>query len=212
MAKQIEGVLEEVVECAKKEFLEKGYTAASLRTIAAAAHTSTGSIYTRFGDKEGLFRAIVKPVADEMMQIFTKMQEDFHNIDAKDQLEEMDSYSMDGIMKMIDYMYAHFDEFKLLLDASHGTLYQNFVDDLVDIEVRYTYIYIQTVGIRITRDEKMTEGFIHMVVTAYVNGVFEVIRHGMDIDTAKEYINMLFGYNQAGFNTLLSGGESGKEA
>ena len=51
MAKQIEGVYEAVLACAKKEFLEKGYTDASLRTIAQEAGTSTSSIYTRFKDK-----------------------------------------------------------------------------------------------------------------------------------------------------------------
>ena len=50
LAKQIEGVYEAVLECAKKEFLEKGYKDASLRTIAQEAGTSTSSIYTRFGD------------------------------------------------------------------------------------------------------------------------------------------------------------------
>ena len=44
MAKQIEGVYEAVIACAKKEFLEKGYTDASLRTIAQEAGTSTSSI------------------------------------------------------------------------------------------------------------------------------------------------------------------------
>ena len=46
MARQIEGVYERVLECAKQEFLEKGYKDASLRGIAANAGTSTGSIYT----------------------------------------------------------------------------------------------------------------------------------------------------------------------
>lgn len=55
MAKQIEGVYENIIACATKEFLNKGYVDASLRTIATEAHTTTGSIYTRFGDKEGLF-------------------------------------------------------------------------------------------------------------------------------------------------------------
>lgn len=55
MAKQIEGVGERILACAKEKFLEKGYTDASLRTIAAAAETSTNSIYVRFGDKEGCF-------------------------------------------------------------------------------------------------------------------------------------------------------------
>lgn len=52
MAKQIEGVSERILDCAKAEFLDKGYTEASLRSIAAAADTSTNSIYVRFKDKE----------------------------------------------------------------------------------------------------------------------------------------------------------------
>ena len=45
MAKQIEGVSERILSCARAEFLDKGYTDASLRVIAAAAETSTNSIY-----------------------------------------------------------------------------------------------------------------------------------------------------------------------
>ena len=65
MAKQKPGVYDRVLECAKDEFLSKGFLDASLRAIAQEAGTSTGSIYTRFGDKEGLFRAIVEPVVDQ---------------------------------------------------------------------------------------------------------------------------------------------------
>jgi len=58
VAKQVEGISEKVELCAKKEFLEKGYVDASLRTIAAEAGTTTGTIYSRYGGKEGLFSAI----------------------------------------------------------------------------------------------------------------------------------------------------------
>ena len=64
MTKLTEGVSEKILACAKEEFLEKGYSDASLRIIAAKADTTTGSIYSRFGGKEGLFSAIVKPVAE----------------------------------------------------------------------------------------------------------------------------------------------------
>ena len=37
----------------KEEFLEKGYTDASIRTIAQNAGVSTSTIYTRYSDKEG---------------------------------------------------------------------------------------------------------------------------------------------------------------
>lgn len=63
MAKQIEGVYERILVCAKKEFLQMGFAEASLRVIASEAQTTTGSIYTRFGDKQGLFEAIVGTAA-----------------------------------------------------------------------------------------------------------------------------------------------------
>ena len=66
MTKQIEGVSEKILACAKAEFLEKGFGEASLRTIASKAGTTTGSIYSRFGGKEGLFGAIVEPTADHV--------------------------------------------------------------------------------------------------------------------------------------------------
>lgn len=58
MSKPIEGVSEKIETCAKKEFLDKGYVDVSLRTIAAEAGTTTGSIYSRYGGKEGLFRPL----------------------------------------------------------------------------------------------------------------------------------------------------------
>lgn len=70
MAKQIEGVYENIIACATKEFLNKGYVDASLRTIATEAHTTTGSIYTRFGDKEGLFEAIVGKQYDKIIEMY----------------------------------------------------------------------------------------------------------------------------------------------
>ena len=75
MSKQVKGVSEKIEACAKKEFLEKGYVDASLRTIAEEADTTTGSIYSRYGGKEGLFSAIVEPVAREFTENFVSWQE-----------------------------------------------------------------------------------------------------------------------------------------
>ena len=70
MSKAVEGVTEKIEECARKEFKSKGYVEASLRTIAMEAGTTTGSIYSRYGGKEGLFSALVEPAAREFTGIF----------------------------------------------------------------------------------------------------------------------------------------------
>ena len=203
MANQIAGVYEKIIECAKKEFLEKGFLNASLRTIAAAADTSTGSIYTRFGDKEGLFDAIVSPAIDGLKSMFLSIQDDFHSFPADVQKESMGKYTKSRIQDMIDFIYDNYDEFRLLLDASYGTEYQSFLDELVDIEVDYTYRYMKVTGCRSTESGKVSETFIHIIVTAYFNGFFEIIRHQMPKKEAERYVAMLSDYHMAGFSTVL---------
>ena len=204
MAKQIEGVYESVLACAKNEFLEKGYKDASLRVIAQAAGTSTGSIYTRFKDKAGLFNAIVGPAADQLKDMFVEIQENFHSLDDSTQEKEMGEYTSRHQMEMLEYIYDHFDEFRLLLDCSDGTRFSSFVDELVDIEVEYTYKYMEVINCESVKSGVVTEDFIHIIVTAYFNGMFEVVRHNMSRDDARKYIRLLNRCHMQGFSTVFN--------
>ena len=199
MAKQIEGVAERILSCAKAEFLDKGYTDASLRTIAAAAETSTNSIYVRFQDKEGLFSAIVEPVLNEMIERFVKIQETFHRMDRAEQAAQMPDYADGGTRELVEYMYDHLDEFRLLLDASYGTRFHNFVDELVRIEVEYTYKYMEAMGSTAQLGDATTQRLLHIVTTSRFESIFEIIRHGMSLEEAWEYIGLLSRYHRTGF-------------
>ena len=211
MAKQIEGVSERILTCAKAEFLDKGYTDASLRVIAAAAETSTNSIYVRFGGKEGLFSAIVEPALNEMTERFLKIQEAFHRMDRDAQAARMAEYADGGTAEyadggtaeLVDYMYEHLDEFRLLLDASYGTRFHNFVDALVRIEVEYTYKYMETVGYPARMGDALTEKLLHIVTTSRFESIFEVVRHGMSREEAAEYIDLLSRYHRTGFLAIF---------
>ena len=203
VTKPIEGVSEKILACAKEEFLEKGYSDASLRTIAAKADTTTGSIYSRFGDKEGLFCAIVEPVAEGLTDIFLKTQEAFHATKAEEQPKLMQSYVVGGMDEMLDYVYDHFEEFQLLLDASYGTRYQNFVEHLVEIETEYTYKYMEATHF-VQEGSMITEEFIHIMARAMFDSMFEVIRHGMDRETARKYVHMLEKYHYGGWGAIIT--------
>lgn len=199
MAKQIEGVYERILECAKKEFLEKGYTDASLRTIASEADTSTNSIYVRFKDKEGLFAAIVEPVSAEFMSRCLNIQETFHGFDSETQRREVGTYSGNAMLDMMDYIYDHFDEFRLLLDSSYGTKFHNFVDMLVSMEEEYTWKWMEVTSSRMELEGEMTKEFYHIMTTSYFEGIFEVVRHKMSREDAKKYVSMMGKYHHAGF-------------
>ena len=204
MSKPIEGVSERILASAKEEFLEKGYSDASLRTIAAEADTTTGSIYSRYKDKEGLFGAIVDPVAEHLIELFLETQEHFHALEASRQNEMMEECLSVGMLRMVDDIYDHFEEFQILLDASHGTRYTDFVERLVEIETEYTYKYMDVIHFPDRNGEMITEEFIHIMSTALFESMFEVVRHKMTKEHALKYMAMLSRHHNAGWGAILN--------
>lgn len=199
MAKQIEGVYEKVYECAKAEFLSKGFKDASLRTIALAAGTSTGSIYTRFHNKEGLFHAIVFPVVEELKTWFVNIQEVFHQKDADYQKQNMSEYSGEEAEELVSYIYDHYDIFKLLLECSEGTEFSDFLNQLVEIEMEYTVKYMDCTGDDAIRKGNISPDFLHIVTSAYFSGIFEIVRHDMKREDGMLYARQLREFYYAGF-------------
>lgn len=204
VSKPIEGVSEKIETCAKKEFLEKGYVDASLRVIAAEAGTTTGSIYSRYGGKEGLFSAIVEPVAKEFTELFVSVQEKFHHIEPEKQADHLDEYAENGMLLMMDYMYEHFEVFQLLVDGAYGTKFQNFVERLVEIETEYTYKFMEAAGIHFKEGERITKDFMHIMNKALFESFFEVVRHNMSKEEAMKYVYMLEKYHSAGWDVIYS--------
>ena len=202
MTKQIEGVSERILSCAKEEFLENGFSEASLRSIAAKAGTTTGSIYSRFQNKEGLFSAIVEPAADAIVQMFQKTQENFHAVDADEQPKVMNEYVNNGMDEMLEFIYDNFEAFQLLLDASYGTKYHDFVERLVEIETEYTYKFMETIDFQQDPEHFITEEFIHIMTRAMFESMFEAVRHHMEKEKARKYLRMLEAYHYGGWNSI----------
>lgn len=59
-----ERVLAAILEGAERQFLERGYTATTLETIADGANVGVGTIYSYFGGKEDLFLAVIERSLD----------------------------------------------------------------------------------------------------------------------------------------------------
>lgn len=69
--------LERIHDAAKREFLKKGFRAASLRNIVKTAGVTTGALYGYFSSKEALFASIVEPHAAAVMGKFMTAQTEF---------------------------------------------------------------------------------------------------------------------------------------
>lgn len=191
MASRVEGFDEVILYHAKNEFLEKGYNEASLRTIAQNAGVSTSTIYTRYADKEGLFRHLVEPASNSMREYIYQSLNGFKALSNEEQMEKQREYSDGGFPGLIDLIYSYFDEFKLLVNCSPNALYHDFLESLVEIDMECTRSFLINAESKAYAEGRITDGFLHVVSSAFYSGLFEVVIHDMSRNKAEIYINEL---------------------
>lgn len=206
MAKQIEGVYENIIACATKEFLNKGYADASLRTIAAEAHTTTGSIYTRFGDKEGLFEAIVGKHYNKIISMYRSAQNEFASLPEESQPDNMASISANCMYDGLLYCYDNLDVFKLILLKSEVTKFSHMIDEMVKIEAEATHKYLNVLKRLGKPSPKIDTKLEHMIITGMFNTYFELIIHEMPIEDAKLYLKEMREFYTAGWMKIMGQG------
>ncbi|MBQ7372044.1 MAG: TetR/AcrR family transcriptional regulator [Blautia sp.] len=209
MANRVAGMTEKLQEQAMREFCEKGYMGASLRTISENAGTTPRSIYTRYGDKEGLFSALVSHCAESLRDLFGQYMEGYTARPADEQRllfhdEKFDAEYQGYIDTIITFVYENWDTVKLLVCKSEGTKYAGFVDEIVRIDEKYTLKYIETTGNDVLTSGRATEQLVHLLCSSFIHGFFEFVRHDMEREEAKRYIVQLQSFFACGWDHLFN--------
>ena len=205
MAKRVAGVTEKLMEAAKQEFLKNGYERASLQTIAEKAGSSKGAIYIRYPDKESLYRSLVQPAMDDFCGLIQSTLEQFNQLPGAEQTSQMYSFSDHGFWASVDYIYDHFDEFKLLLTSGENSTYQEFLHRVVEIDNQCTMRYIQASGNDAISSGRLTPELSHLLSSAFYTGMFEVVIHDMPKDQAVEHIQRMRRFYIAGWKSIFFG-------
>ena len=204
MAKRVAGVTEKLMECAKEEFLANGYENASLRVIAEKAGSSKGAIYIRYPDKESLYRSLVQTAADGFCELLQAVLSGFTTMPGNEQTQQMLRYSNDGFPKVVDYLYDHFDEFKLLLTSGENSAYQEFIHRVVELDTECTVKYIEASENDAIKSGRLTPELNHLLSSAFYTGMFEVIIHDMPKEQALEHIHRMRRFYTAGWQTIFT--------
>jgi AcrR family transcriptional regulator len=202
MAKKVEGVSEKLLDCARKEFLEKGFKGASLRSIAEKAGSSTGAIYIRYPDKEALFDDLVADTLDNFLSNFRAAQDRHFELIDTDETAKSSDMSQEYLYHFISYVYDHYDVFKLVLCCSGGTKYENFIHDLVSLEVDVTEKYYDKLHELGKMEGHIRHDVHHMLTSAYYTAVFEIVVHDMSRENASGYIQEVSDFFNSGWNSL----------
>lgn len=195
--------LEKIQEAAMAEFLDKGFQGASLRQIVKNAGVTTGAFYGYFSSKEALFTAIVEPHATALMGKFMWAQTSFAELPEEEQPQHMGVESRDYVAWMVDYICRHREPVKLLLCCAEGTSYENFIHNMVEVEVESTLRYMGELR-RMGRDiPQMSRSLCHIIASGMFNAIFEVVIHDMPYEQALRDVEQLQTFYTAGWSKLM---------
>lgn len=202
MSTKAEDTEKNILNTARKHFLKDGFSGASLRNIVKDAGLTTGAFYKYYPTKEALFDALTDPYIEHIYQIYDRVVEDFEKLSAKEQTSNMSDTSGNGMDQMIDYIYEHYDNFRLLLKCGDSGKFETFIHNMVDREMRYSLEYVKKMkedGIEIPI---VGESLMHMIYTGFFSSIFQIIEHDIDKETAKRNVHKLREFNTGGWERL----------
>lgn len=203
MPKTDKETLSKIHEAAEKEFLEKGFQDASLRNIVKTVGVTTGALYGYYKSKEELFEALVGPVAECFLNRFNEMIQDFNTLSVEEQKKQMGDYSNNFTVEGIEFAYNHLNCMKLLLTASGGTKYENFVHDIVELEIKSTHHFMECMRKAGETQIKINPYFEHTITSGMYNSMFELVIHDVPYEEALECAKEICKFYQAGWSACM---------
>lgn len=192
-----------ILASAKTDFLRHGFAGASLRRIAADAGLTTGALYRHFRDKDALFEAVVAPAYLGFFELYHAHNQRNLNALPAEGMEPMWNGTEDSILFFMDYVYANFDAFKLLISCSEHSAYEKFIHTLVEEEIEATLHYMQTaeqlgMPVRAVRRESL-----HFLVSAQISNVLELVLHDTPQEVALCVMKETVRFFEAGWRAFL---------
>ncbi|MBO7472391.1 MAG: TetR/AcrR family transcriptional regulator [Ruminococcus sp.] len=181
---------ERIIEAAKKEFMQYGFTDTSLRRIATEAGIQVGGLYKHFSSKEEMFASLVDPAIEGLLDCFHEIEDDYFDEIGKVTLESIWEDKMETV-RFMEYIYDHFDEFKLIVCRSQGTKYENFTHDIAILEEEVTIRYMSTLKKSGLAVSEIDEKEFHLLVTSSVEAIFQTVIHDFTKDEAMHYAHTL---------------------
>ena len=193
---------ERIIEAAKKEFMEYGFTNASLRRISAEAGIQVGGLYKHFSNKEEMFSSLVEPAIEGLMACFHVIEKDYFDEIGKVAAESIWEDKTETV-RFMEYIYDHFDEFKLLVCKSQGTKYENFTHDIAKLEEEVTIQYMNELKKNGFDVHNVDAKEFHLLVTASVEAIFQAVIHDFTRDEAMHYAHTLEKFYLPGWKALF---------
>ena len=106
----------------------------------------------------------------------------------------------EGTDFVLDYIYQHFTDFKLIFCCSTGSQYEHFLDRLGEIEESYYQELVEKYG---KAGYTVDRFFIHVFCRAGWQTMYELVAHDRSYKEAQSFMNSTKLFNVAGWKAVM---------
>ena len=186
-----------IIKYMKEEFLTYGYEKASLNRISAEIGITTAALYKHFKNKEDMFFFLVKDTIEDFERLNSSGQNNMRTN------MEYNPFDKEYTERLVDFIYDHYEGVKLLICCSKGSAYESFEDDLIEKEAESNKEYAEILKASGKMNDSLSEMEWHLLSTAYIHLVLEVVRHDMTKDEAYKHMSFVCRLLYPGWKKLL---------
>lgn len=194
MARRDHTLDDKLLSAARQEFLEKGYSGASLRRIAEKAGATVGAIQTRYKSKDALFGCLLGPLFDEIKALFQDTKAAYYSGADADLLTGLKTSMRRESAAILRLIFDHYEEAVLLLCRSEGSSFAHCFDGIVQSKIQESIAFFHAEGI-----DGMDEKLLGLLISAQFDGYRRIVAECPDRRAAQRYMDALMVYHLGGW-------------
>ena len=177
-----------ILEAAKAEFLKYGFEESSLREICKKAGVTTGALYKRYKGKDELFEAIIEDTLIDINKIL-ELNLRLPIVSQNEKGEVIVDLLENGqnLKIIMDFIYLHYDGFRLLFYCAKGSRYEAFLHIFVDKSEEFVWEYIEKTIKEYDLCITVTKMELHLMLSSYWSAIFQPILHDFSKEEAINY-------------------------
>jgi AcrR family transcriptional regulator len=169
-----------IVEEALKEFTERGYEGASIRSIANKSNTSVGNIYKYFSSKEDIYENLIGSVYHRVINYIGQ----FDKVELNERASEVFYELMEETVEIFN---SSSTEISILLNQSKGSKYENCKSIFVDFITR---VATEKMKYELAmRNKRLKDNFsIYLISYSLVESIAIIVREKQDGEEVRRII------------------------
>ena len=187
-----------ITQAAREEFLAHGFQKASLHKIADRAGITTGALYTRYKNKDALFRSLVEPVLQEM----AVKSQPIRVLYEKVQKSPSPSALLEAIRQeeqiYLDLLFDHYEDCILLFCKCGGSALEKQIQQMMALKSSETVAFFKSIA----RQDLDYDG-IELIMNQQFYYYQQILQRGYNREKAVSCMKTVELFLESGWKTIF---------